>query len=223
MTYQRIENDTLKGITEGILVQHGVHHNYNERSGGGTTRVMEWTLQDERFKTLFKGDICYPTVTIINSNNKETALRLKVGVFRLICSNGLTIGDEWLSHKIVHRTGKTVEQKLDWFMEDLNDLIEYLSKGDYMDELAQEVTTPLWEVDRMYQLAGSLRLPNKTKDELFYMIENPPRERDNIIDLWTFYNNVNEAIDRTVKRDSPARERYNKELLEDIIELAKVV
>lgn len=44
-----------------------------------------------------------PEIVLINSHMGSSAFQLMCGVYRLVCSNGLTVGENWSTERIVHK------------------------------------------------------------------------------------------------------------------------
>ena len=57
----------------------------------------------------------FPEIVLINSHLGSSAFELRLGVFRLVCSNGLVTGDTFASYKIRHvgYTDEAVRQSLE--------------------------------------------------------------------------------------------------------------
>ncbi len=66
-------------------------------------------LQNEEFKTL-AGD--YIEICVLNSHDGSRAFKVVGGLFRLVCENGLCVGEDFEEFRFVHR-GKGIEEKLE--------------------------------------------------------------------------------------------------------------
>ena len=74
-----------------------------------------------------------PTVNIINSYHGECALKILVGFYRMVCSNGMIIGEGTYNRKVHHVKGQKVnyflthfEQELTAAVEDVSQLLTYV-------------------------------------------------------------------------------------------------
>lgn len=150
-----------------------------------------------------------PELVIFNSYNGEQSLRIETGIFRLICSNGLTLATDRETHATVrHIAGpRTVEFKkqLDY---QIAAAIDALSKIDgRINQLTNTPVTAVQELGIITQLGLSKRVNNNLS-----LIRGGNAGRDHEPNLWALYNAVNEAL-RISSRSSMADEMKNKELL----------
>ena len=213
-TYRYIDNQDIYNRVSAALNSKGVAFDFAATGEPNNTKVvMEFALKN--MGTTLMGDGIIPQLNIINSYNKECSLKIQFGAFRLICSNGLTIGETFFSEKIIHRTGSTFEEKikkLDYQIAAFIDRLEFLS--DLEDELSVTLTE-----ETMINITGNLRIPTKAKHETITRIFDRKRSADQVNNIWMLLNLANEAITDTVK-SKKARTCYNQSLLGDILALA---
>ena len=140
---------------------------------------------------LQKKDGLFSEIVLINSHDGSTSYQLKAGVFRLVCSNGLIVGDECFSRKVKHQ-GDVINN----VVKAANDLIEIAPisvkkaiewqgvelKPEQSKVFAEVASTLKWEVDQVPLTPTQ--------------ILKPRRFDDNKNDLWTTFNVIQENLIR---------------------------
>lgn len=133
-----------------------------------------------------------PEVVIINSHNGASALEIQMGIFRVVCSNGLVLkGANYGGEKFYHR-GKTMDQILD----SLQFLIDHF---DTARESMKEYSNVILSEPSKYDFALGARaiynnhqiVPRAIEPEKFLI---PKRYEDTGNDLWRTFNVVQENI-----------------------------
>lgn len=147
-------------------------------------------------------------IVIMNDHRGSKSLILKLGVFRLVCANGLVVSDaEFASTRIKH-IGNNVDQKVDEFIERIAACAEHLRT-----KLAEYGAKQL-DADMRAKLALDM-LTVRFKDrpvtsEMIASALDARRLDDLSNDLWTVFNRIQENIVkgttgirqiRSVKRD----------------------
>lgn len=136
------------------------------------------------------GDVV-PNVVLYNSHNGRTMYRLIAGLFRLVCSNGLTVA---------YRDFGSVEIK-----HSADALIKVVEASDRIIANARDCTTVLTQMrgiklDEKEQVgyasrALKLRYGNEAPIKPSLLLE-AKRTEDNGADLWRVYNRVQENLTR---------------------------
>lgn len=150
--------------------------------------------------TASDGDDAYPRILLTNSHDGMTSFQFRVGIFRLVCSNGLVIAtDEFESFKIRHK-GYTFEELRNVVIQAVEDLP---NKVEVMNKMTQRQLTE--EEQRKLALdallirsgitPGSDEAKEKEYDEeTLDEILEARRPQDEGDDLWKTFNRVQEAI-----------------------------
>ena len=135
-----------------------------------------------------------------NSHDGFNAFQFRVGIYRMICSNGLVVADEEFSDfKIRHKgyTFSELRKVVTKAVKSLPAKVEVLNKMKNR-ELTQEEKNKL-ALDAMIIRAGiKLNSPEAKKfdydDETIEDILEPTRDEDKGNDLWKVFNIVQEKI-----------------------------
>jgi hypothetical protein len=143
------------------------------------------------------GDDVYPQIILTNSHDGATSFKFMMGLYRVVCTNGLVVADEQFANFKMRHMGYSFE-----------DLQELVSKT--VEELPNKVqvinqmkTTSL-TIEQQKELALKAYLLRKgiaigdegsnVDDETLEAILEPRREQDKGDDLWLTFNRVQEAI-----------------------------
>jgi hypothetical protein len=165
------------------------------------------------------GDDAFPQILLTNSHDGKAAFNFRVGIFRLVCSNGLVVSDADFNNVSIRHMNYTFES----LQAKVNEVIEKLPG------LVQKInlfkSTKLTE-DQMTEFAlkaATLRTKARVNAEELLLVE---RDGDFGNDLWAVFNRVQEKIlggsFRSGKRKTRSVTSFQKdiEINEQLFELA---
>jgi hypothetical protein len=166
------------------------------------------------------GDDSFPQILLTNSHDGKAAFNFRVGIFRLVCSNGLVISDADFSNVSIRHINYTFESLQ-------SKVAEMISK---LPNLVQKInlfkSTELTE-DQMTDFATKA-MQLRTKERVNIMnVLTPDRPQDSGNDLWVVFNRVQEKLlggsYRAGKRKARSVKNFQKdiELNEKLFELAE--
>ena len=146
------------------------------------------------------GDDSFPRIIMTNSHDGMQAFKFSVGIFRLVCSNGLVVADEQFSDfKIKHKgyTFGELRKVVKQAVADLPNRVQVMN--DMKDRILTEEEKKKLALDAMLIRAGIEPGSEKaTKfnydDETIVDILDPKRKEDKGNDLWRVFNVVQEKI-----------------------------
>ena len=146
------------------------------------------------------GDDSFPRIIMTNSHDGMQAFKFSVGIFRLVCSNGLVVADEQFSDFKIKHKGYSFEELRGVVNEAVADLP---NKVEVLNDMKQRILTPEEKnklaLDAMLIRAGIEPDSEKAKkfnydDETLIDILDPKREADKGDDLWRVFNVIQEKI-----------------------------
>ncbi len=132
-----------------------------------------------------------PEIVLVNSHDGSTSYQLRAGIYRLVCMNGMIVGDEVFCRRVKHQ-GDVVQR----VVESANDLIEIvpISVSKAMDwqsiELKHEHKEIFSETAAMLKWDEDKQIINPKR------LLEPRRSADTKSDLWTTFNVIQENIIR---------------------------
>lgn len=146
------------------------------------------------------GDDAYPRIIMTNSHDGLQSFNFSVGIFRLVCSNGLVVADEKFSEFKIRHKGYTFNELRDVVMQAVKDLpnrVEVLNKmrnttltREQKEKLALDAMLIRAGVKPGSEKAAEFKYDQETIDEIL----EPKRKADEGDDLWRVFNTVQEKI-----------------------------
>ena len=146
------------------------------------------------------GDDSFPRIIMTNSHDGMQAFKFSVGIFRLVCSNGLVVADEQFNEFKIKHKGYTFDELRGVVNEAVADLP---NKVEVLNQMKQRVLTQdeknKLALDAMLIRAGIKPGSKEAKkfnydDETIIDILDPKRKEDKGDDLWRVFNVVQEKI-----------------------------
>ena len=139
------------------------------------------------------GDDAYPRILLTNSHDGMQAFKFSVGIFRLVCSNGLVVADEQFSDfKIKHKgyTFGELRNVVRQAVEDLPNRVQVMN--DMKNRILSDDEKRQLALDAMLIRAGikTLEYDEETIEEIL----EPKRDADKGDDLWRVFNVIQEKI-----------------------------
>lgn len=146
------------------------------------------------------GDDSFPRIIMTNSHDGMQAFKFSVGIFRLVCSNGLVVADEQFSDFKIKHKGYTFSELRGVVNQAVADLP---NKVEVLNQMKQRILTKEEKnklaLDAMLVRAGIEPGSEKAKqfnydDETIEDILDPKRDADKGDDLWRTFNVIQEKI-----------------------------
>ena len=97
-----MSNKTVVDKTKRVLKGSGAILKEARTFSGGSKSIWTWTFPKTEVE-IRKGDFVHPELIIKNSYDGSTSVDIMGGAFRLVCLNGLTIGNVVSRKKNVHK------------------------------------------------------------------------------------------------------------------------
>ena len=146
------------------------------------------------------GDDAYPRILLTNSHDGMQAFKFSVGIFRLVCSNGLVVADEQFSDfKIKHKgytfgeLRKVVKQAVSDLpnkVKIMNDMKSRILTQEEKNKLALDAMLIRAGVTPGSEQAEAFNYDDETIDDIL----DPKRDADKGDDLWRVFNVIQEKI-----------------------------
>jgi len=133
------------------------------------------------------GDDSFPQILLTNSHDGKAAFNFRVGIYRLVCSNGLVVADSEfgnMSIRHINYTFENLREKMNGLIAKLPGLVQKIN----LFKLTQLTNAQIVEFATK---AASLR--TKQRVNITDLIETT-RNEDQGNDLWVTYNKIQEKI-----------------------------
>jgi hypothetical protein len=166
------------------------------------------------------GDDSFPQILLTNSHDGKAAFNFRVGIFRLVCSNGLVISDADFSNVSIRHINYTFESLQAKVAEMITKLPNLVQKINLFK------STELTEVQMADFAQKAMQLRTKERVNIMDVL-TPDRPQDAGNDLWVVFNRVQEKLlggsYKAGKRKARSVKNFQKdiELNEKLFELAE--
>jgi len=132
-----------------------------------------------------------PEIVMVNSHDGSSSYQLRAGIYRLVCSNGMIVGDEVFCRRVKHQ-GDVIEK----VVEAANDLIEIVPIS--VTKAIEWKGIPLSQEQKIVyaETAATLRWDEGNELIAPTKLLEPRRSADTNADLWTTFNVIQENIIR---------------------------
>lgn len=133
------------------------------------------------------GDDSFPQILLTNSHDGKAAFNFRVGIFRLVCSNGLVVSDADFNNVSIRHTNytfETLQSKINEVIEKLPGLVQKINlfkSTKLTDQLIQDFAIR----------AAALRTKSSIDIDALLI---PTRTADEGNDLWAVFNRVQEKL-----------------------------
>lgn len=178
---------------------------------------------------IIDGDTLFPELVIKNSYDGSCPLIVEMGVFRLVCTNGLVVKSKDFGSLKIRHTGTAWDAVFDM----VKGMAAALPKMIDMQQQIAAVNLNKMQITEFAAQAVKIRWKNVPEDAEFEMLTNPTRPEDEGGSLWKVFNVVQERLihggikldgmKRVGRKVSNANEdlRINQELFELAMQYVK--
>lgn len=134
-----------------------------------------------------------PRLVIENAHDGTSAMRFMLGLFRMLCENGMIVTQSVLENmRMIHKKshGSSIDRLLDCFNESWDETSKMII-------LWKGIDLNTFEASKFARSAFSLRHPNVTGDSIgnnHFQLLKPKRFEDEDTSLWHRFNTVQEHL-----------------------------
>lgn len=135
------------------------------------------------------GDNVYPQILLTNSHDGLSSFKFQIGLFRLVCSNGLVVMDtSYGDFKLRHMgyTFSDLQTKISEAVEAFPGLVEKINE-------LQQVELSDWQVKKFAKGAALVRFGDNVKVDIDELLK-VDRIEDSGNNLWAVFNRVQEKL-----------------------------
>ena len=157
------------------------------RQGKGFQKHMVVFRNPEIMIKGANGDDSFPQILLTNSHDGKAAFNFRVGIFRLVCSNGLVISDADFNNVSIRHTNYTFES----LQTKINEVIAKLPGLVQKINLFKSTTLTETQMADFATKAAALR--NKQTVNIMDLLK-ADREQDKGDDLWVVFNRIQEKV-----------------------------
>jgi hypothetical protein len=187
-------HELLSGLSkEGFVpVKVQVGGSRDEEKRAFTKHLIRFRRQDDLAGVPKVGD-SHPEVVLINAHDGTSSYQLHAGLFRLVCTNGLTVSDQdFGSVKVGHSGRGVLDKVIEGTYRVLDDAVLALGQA---QELQAVKLSPI-EQRAFGEAALTLRYDEDRPDISGEQVIRPRREADLPPTLWHTFNRAQENLIR---------------------------
>lgn len=137
-----------------------------------------------------KGEILYPEIIILNSYDGSSPLKVEVGLFRQVCSNGLCVKINDLGEIKLRHLGTPWESA----QEIIKGFISQVPKVANVQKQLAATNLDGVQIIEFAKKAAKIRWEKVADDAQFEELLEAVRPEDEGSDLWTVFNRVQEKL-----------------------------
>lgn len=146
------------------------------------------------------GDDAFPQIIVTNSHDGLSSFKFMMGIYRMVCSNGLVIADQEFSNFKIRHMGysfEELEKTITQAVEDLpnrvkvlNDMRERILNKEEQHKLALDAMLIRAGITPGSKQASKFNYDQETLEEIL----EPRRKEDEGDNLWKTFNRIQEAV-----------------------------
>lgn len=185
--------EVLKAMREhGFVPTHAKDYNKRDADNRGFAKhLVRFRQAGDNVKKLTVGDVV-PQILLVNSHDRSSLFQLYMGLFRLVCGNGLMVSESSTVRPIVVRhTTSTVSDVLST----ANEMIK-LQKGVFEHVKEMRGTTFTEKQAAQFAMRALELRPTRAGAIGSEQLLVPRRPEDAGMDSWSVYNRVQENLMR---------------------------
>lgn len=203
------QRKNIKKGEDGSLVpsQYSLHGIVFQNPDVYITRVVEGKEEIEG----------YPQIILWNSFDGSCSFRFMVGVFRLVCSNGLCICDSEFADVRIRHIHYTFEQMRQVVKDAMKQVDIQIKK---MDAMERVTLTKEQQIQMAYEFLKIRDVKGEVSQEGVESLLTPKREEDKGNTLWSTFNILQENMTKggfkVAKNDKQRKVRPVKSFIKDL-------
>lgn len=216
-------SDIIKEVSNELDIRHVMYETRVIPGKSGKKGWVEYLLHGNELK-LFGTDSVVPKILLRNSTDGSCALQIHIGFLRLVCSNGLIVGNSMYSDRVIHTKGPKVESFLDQLPSRITAALDYIMSGKLQREVETATAVRLSLAEQLWTvvtLNENGTLSDEAAKDIRQSLVRGRREEDTDT-VWGVYNVINERLRRR-GRSQTAHLEKNVGLLQQVINASVTV
>ncbi len=174
----------------GFAVQSVKQTNPRKRDASTVRHSVTMCLAEDLTKVGL-AKVGRPTIMLLNSNNGRSKFRFMFGYFRVVCANGLVVGEVEASAALIHRAGEVAQ--LDGIVKQIT---ERQQKALSVIARWGQIILPVAAQQRLALELATLRFGSTAGKYDMDTALKVRRPEDEGNDLWTVFNRLQESYVR---------------------------
>ena len=168
-----------------------------KKNSSGIRSFHMIALQNPDIKILRNGEVdAYPQIILTNSHDGYNSFKFMLGIFRLVCSNGLVVCDNQMVNMSIRHINYTFDELrriVATAIEQVPNIVNTMNKMrtvELTSEEKKEIATKMFKIRKGYDENDNIQVDDETINDIL----TPVRSEDNANDLWTVFNICQEKM-----------------------------
>lgn len=168
-----------------------------KKNSSGIRSFHMIALQNPDIKILRNGEVdAYPQIILTNSHDGYNSFKFMLGIFRLVCSNGLVVCDNQMVNMTIRHINYTFDELrriVATAIEQVPDIVNTMNKMrtvELSNDEKKDIATKMFKIRKGYDENDNVQVDEETINDIL----TPVRSEDNANDLWTVFNICQEKM-----------------------------
>ena len=168
-----------------------------KKNSSGIRSFHMIALQNPDIKILRNGEVdAYPQIILTNSHDGFNSFKFMLGIFRLVCSNGLVVCDNQMVNMTIRHINYTFDELRRIVAQAIEQVPEIVNTMNKMRNVElshnekMEIAKEMFKIRKGYDENDNVQVDEETLEDIL----TPVREEDKADDLWTVFNICQEKM-----------------------------
>ena len=168
-----------------------------KKNSSGIRSFHMIALQNPDIKIMRNGEVdAYPRIILTNSHDGFNSFKFMLGLFRVVCSNGLVVCDNEMVNMSIRHINYTFDELrriVATAVEEVPNIVNTMNQmrlTELSEDNKMELAKEMFKIRKGYDEKDQVEVDNETLKDIL----TPVRSEDNSNDLWTVFNICQEKM-----------------------------
>ena len=168
-----------------------------KKNSSGIRSFHMIALQNPDIKIMRNGEVdAYPRIILTNSHDGFNSFKFMLGLFRVVCSNGLVVCDDEMVNMSIRHINYTFDELrriVAIAIEEVPNIVNTMNQmrlTELSEDNKMELAKEMFKIRKGYDEKDQVEVDNETLKDIL----TPVRSEDNSNDLWTVFNICQEKM-----------------------------
>lgn len=168
-----------------------------KKNSSGIRSFHMIALQNPDIKIMRNGEVdAYPRIILTNSHDGFNSFKFMLGLFRVVCSNGLVVCDNEMVNMSIRHINYTFDELrriVATAIEEVPNIVNTMNQmrlTELSEDNKMELAKEMFKIRKGYDEKDQVEVDNETLKDIL----TPVRSEDNSNDLWTVFNICQEKM-----------------------------
>lgn len=168
-----------------------------KKNSSGIRSFHMIALQNPDIKIMRNGEVdAYPRIILTNSHDGFNSFKFMLGLFRVVCSNGLVVCDDEMVNMSIRHINYTFDELrriVATAIEEVPNIVNTMNQmrlTELSEDNKMELAKEMFKIRKGYDEKDQVEVDNETLKDIL----TPVRSEDKSNDLWTIFNICQEKM-----------------------------